>query len=80
VLERRGHTETAVDLAMLAGLPPVAVTCEVLADDGSPARFPDLRDFATVHRIAMVSVEQVVRYRLDNAAQTRNRTVATLLL
>jgi 3,4-dihydroxy 2-butanone 4-phosphate synthase/GTP cyclohydrolase II len=80
VLERRGHTETAVDLAVLAGLPPVAVTCEVLADDGSPARLPDLREFASIHRIAMVSVEQVVRYRLDDAGQTRNRTVATLLL
>src|SRR5207245_1875228 len=39
VLERRGHTEAAVDLARLAGLPPVAVICEVLADDGAPARF-----------------------------------------
>src|SRR6476469_8204039 len=67
VLERRGHTETAVDR-------------EVLADDGSPARLPDLCEFASVHRVAMVSVEQVVQYRLDNAAQTRNRTVATLLL
>jgi len=61
-------------------MPPVAVTCEVLADDGSPARLPDLCEFASVHRVAMVSVEQVVQYRLDNAAQTRNRTVATLLL
>ena len=80
VLERRGHTETAVDLAVLAGLPPVAVTCEVLADDGSPARLPDLREFASDHRIAMVSVEQVVQYRIDNAATTHSRTVATLLL
>jgi 3,4-dihydroxy 2-butanone 4-phosphate synthase/GTP cyclohydrolase II len=80
VLERRGHTETAVDLAVLAGLPPVAVTCEVLADDGSPARLPDLRDFATIHRVAMVSVEQVVQYRLDHATHAHNRTVATLLL
>ena len=40
VLERRGHTEAAVDLARLAGLPPVAVICEVLHDDGSPARLP----------------------------------------
>jgi 3,4-dihydroxy 2-butanone 4-phosphate synthase / GTP cyclohydrolase II len=80
VLERRGHTETAVDLAVLAGLPPVAVTCEVLADDGSPARLSDLRDFASSHRIAMVSVEQVVQYRLANASATQRSTVATLLL
>src|SRR5262249_1336288 len=64
VLERRGHTEAAVDLARLAGLPPVAVICEVLHDDGSPARFPYLELFAEEHRIAMISVEQVAGYRL----------------
>lgn len=63
VLERRGHTETAVDLARLAGLPPIAVICEVLHDDGSPARQPYLELFAEEHRIAMISVEQVVEYR-----------------
>lgn len=63
VLERRGHTETAVDLARLVGLPPVAVICEVLHDDGSPARLPYLELFAQEHRIAMISVEQVVAYR-----------------
>jgi 3,4-dihydroxy 2-butanone 4-phosphate synthase/GTP cyclohydrolase II len=64
VLERRGHTEASVDLARLAGLPPVAVICEVLCADGSPARFPYLERFATEHRIAVVSVDQVVEYRL----------------
>ena len=63
VLERRGHTETAVDLARLVGLPPVAVICEVLHDDGSPARLPYLELFAQEHRLAMISVEQVVAYR-----------------
>jgi 3,4-dihydroxy 2-butanone 4-phosphate synthase/GTP cyclohydrolase II len=58
-LERRGHTEASVDLARLAGLPPVAVICEVLAEDGSPARYPDLCAFAETHRIAMVAVDQV---------------------
>jgi 3,4-dihydroxy 2-butanone 4-phosphate synthase/GTP cyclohydrolase II len=80
VLERRGHTETAVDLVVLAGLPPVAVTCEVLAEDGSPARLEDLRAFASDHRIAMVSVEQVVQFRLANASATQRSTVATQLL
>ena len=65
VLERRGHTEAAVDLARLAGLPPVAVICEVLQEDGSPARVPYLTDFASDHRIAMVSVDQIVDYRLN---------------
>ena len=64
VLERRGHTEAAVDLARLAGCAPVAVICEVLHDDGSPARFPYLELFAEEHRIAMISVAQVADHRL----------------
>ena len=64
VLDRRGHTEAAVDLARLAGLPPVAVICEVLHDDGSPARIPYLELFAEEHRIAMISVAQVADHRL----------------
>jgi len=64
VLERRGHTEASVDLARMAGLPPVAVICEVLQDDGSPARFPFLELFAAEHRVAMVTVEQVAAHRL----------------
>ena len=63
MLERRGHTEAAVDLARLAGLAPVAVICEVLHDDGSPARLPYLELFAEEHRIAMISVDQVAEYR-----------------
>ena len=76
VLERRGHTEAAVDLARLAGLPPVAVICEVLCDDGSPARFPYLERFAADHRIAMVSVDQIVEHRLahDDTEQHGLRT------
>jgi len=66
VLERRGHTEAAVDLARLAGLPPVAVICEVLHDDGSPARYPYLEMFAQEHRVAMISVDQVVAHRLEH--------------
>jgi 3,4-dihydroxy 2-butanone 4-phosphate synthase/GTP cyclohydrolase II len=64
VLERRGHTEAAVDLARLAGLAPAAVICEVLHDDGSPARMPYLELFAQEHRVAMVSVAQVAEHRL----------------
>jgi 3,4-dihydroxy 2-butanone 4-phosphate synthase/GTP cyclohydrolase II len=66
VLERRGHTEAAVDLARLAGCAPVAVICEVLHDDGSPARLPYLELFAQEHRIAMVSVAQLVDHRTAN--------------
>jgi 3,4-dihydroxy 2-butanone 4-phosphate synthase/GTP cyclohydrolase II len=76
VLERRGHTEAAVDLARLAGLPPVAVICEVLHDDGSPARRPYLELFAQEHRVTMISVEQVVAYR----GQLEDPAPAPLLL
>jgi 3,4-dihydroxy 2-butanone 4-phosphate synthase/GTP cyclohydrolase II len=78
-LERRGHTEAAVDLARLAGLPPVAVICEVLATDGSPARVPDLAAFAEQHRIAMVTVEQVAEHRRCTARR-HDRAPAPLLL
>jgi 3,4-dihydroxy 2-butanone 4-phosphate synthase/GTP cyclohydrolase II len=78
VLERRGHTEAAVDLARLAGCAPVAVICEVLHDDGSPARFPYLELFAQEHRIALVSVAQLVDYREHAGTSTGARR--TLLL
>ena len=77
-LERRGHTEAAVDLAVLAGLPPVAMICEVLDHDGSPARFDALKEFAADHRIAIISVEQVAEHRKASAAETR--APATLVL
>ena len=76
VLERRGHTEAAVDLARLAGLAPVAVICEVLHDDGSPARFPYLELFAQEHRIAMISVDQVAEYRSAAVERRRRRPAA----
>lgn len=63
VRERRGHTEAAVDLARMAGLAPVAVICEVLHDDGSPARMPFLELFAEEHRIAMITVAQIAEHR-----------------
>jgi 3,4-dihydroxy 2-butanone 4-phosphate synthase/GTP cyclohydrolase II len=75
VLERRGHTEAAVDLARLAGCAPVAVICEVLHDDGSPARFPYLELFAQEHRIALVSVAQLVEYREQAGATAGSRTL-----
>ena len=80
VLERRGHTEASVDLALLAGLPPVAVICEVLHDDGSPARFPYLEHFAVEHRIAMVSVDQIAEHRLTPRRHRVPRPRAPLLL
>jgi 3,4-dihydroxy 2-butanone 4-phosphate synthase / GTP cyclohydrolase II len=80
VLERRGHTEAAVDLAVLAGCAPIAVICEVLHDDGSPARVPYLELFAQEHRIVMVSVGQVVEHRLALANRGETGAVPQLLL
>jgi 3,4-dihydroxy 2-butanone 4-phosphate synthase/GTP cyclohydrolase II len=80
VLERRGHTEAAVDLARLAGLAPVAVICEVLHDDGSPARLPYLELFAEEHRIAMISVDQVAEYRSAKVERVGASTAGPPLL
>jgi 3,4-dihydroxy 2-butanone 4-phosphate synthase/GTP cyclohydrolase II len=77
VLRRPGHTEAAVDLARLAGLPEAGILAEVVNDDGTMARLPELRDFATAHGLALVSIEQLIDYRrrterqLSRQAQTR---------
>ena len=63
VLRRRGHTEAAVDLARLAGLPPAGVVCEVINDDGTMMRLPKLREFAAEHGLALISIEQLIDYR-----------------
>ncbi len=63
VLARRGHTEAAVDLAKMAGLPPAGVVVEILNEDGTMARLPQLREFADTHGLALISIEQLVEYR-----------------
>jgi 3,4-dihydroxy 2-butanone 4-phosphate synthase/GTP cyclohydrolase II len=63
VLRRRGHTEAAVDLVRLAGLPPAGVVCEVINDDGTMMRLPELRQFADTHGLALISIEQLIDYR-----------------
>ena len=65
VLERRGQTEASVDLARLAGLDPAAVICEIMNHDGSMARGPDLARFCLQYGLTMVTVAQLVRYRLE---------------
>jgi 3,4-dihydroxy 2-butanone 4-phosphate synthase/GTP cyclohydrolase II len=77
VLVRRGHTEAAVDLARMAGLTPAGVLVEVVNDDGTMKRAPELRAFADEHGLAMISIEDLVRYRrrnenlVDRVAETR---------
>jgi len=65
VLERRGHTEAAVDFARLAGLHPSGVICEILNEDGSMARVPDLVRFCKLHGLKMITVADLVSYRLE---------------
>lgn len=63
VLRRAGHTEAAVDLAHLAGLYPAAAICEVMNDDGSMARAPELAQFARRHGMAEIRLAEIVEYR-----------------
>ena len=65
VLERRGQTEAAVDLASLAGLSPAGVICEIVNDDGTMARLPDLIKFCRKHNLLMITVADLARYRFD---------------
>jgi 3,4-dihydroxy-2-butanone 4-phosphate synthase/GTP cyclohydrolase II len=65
VLERRGQTEAAVDLASLAGLYPAGVICEIVNDDGTMARVPDLIGFCSKHRLLMITVADLARYRFE---------------
>jgi 3,4-dihydroxy 2-butanone 4-phosphate synthase/GTP cyclohydrolase II len=66
VLVRAGQTEAAVDLARLAGLAPAGVICEIMNDDGSMARIPDLIEFCRIHRLQMLTVADLIRYRMRN--------------
>ena len=63
VLQRAGHTEAAVDLVTLAGGRPIAVICEIMSDDGSMARLPELRRFAARHRLKLCTIEALIKYR-----------------
>ena len=65
VLRRAGHTEAAIDLVTLAGLLPAGVLCEIMSDDGTMARLPELRAFAARHRLPIISVAELIRYRLE---------------
>jgi 3,4-dihydroxy 2-butanone 4-phosphate synthase/GTP cyclohydrolase II len=66
VLVRAGQTEGSVDLARLAGLKPAGVICEVMKDDGTMARLPDLEKFAAEHRLKVATIADLIQYRLRN--------------
>jgi 3,4-dihydroxy 2-butanone 4-phosphate synthase/GTP cyclohydrolase II len=62
-LERAGHTEGTVDLARICGMKPAGVICEILREDGEMARVPELRKFATKHKLKMTAVSEIIKYR-----------------
>src|SRR5262245_56451768 len=66
VLVRAGHTEACCDLAQLAGLAPAAVLCEIMRDDGSMARLPDLLEFAAQHKLKIGTIADLIEYRSRN--------------
>lgn len=65
VLQRAGHTEAAVDLARLAECRPAGVICEIMKDDGTMARLPTLKRFATKHKLKICSIEELIKFRRD---------------
>jgi 3,4-dihydroxy 2-butanone 4-phosphate synthase/GTP cyclohydrolase II len=78
VLKRAGHTEGAVDLARLAGLKPAAVICEILNDDGTMARLPQLEAFAEEHNLAIASIADLIAYRKRHEHLVERVAVAEL--
>jgi len=63
VLRRAGHTEAAIDLAKLAGLKPAGVICEIINEDGSMARLPELKEFAQKHDLKIITIEDLIKFR-----------------
>ncbi len=78
VLRRAGHTEASVDLARMAGLRPAGVLCEVLKDDGSMARLPDLIDFARKHGLKILTIRDLIAYRRKKEKLIRRVAEANL--
>jgi len=78
VLVRTGQTEGSVDLARLAGLKPAGVICEIMNDDGSMARMPELKKFAKQHGLKICTIADLVAYRMKNESLVRRATEALL--
>jgi 3,4-dihydroxy 2-butanone 4-phosphate synthase/GTP cyclohydrolase II len=66
VLKRAGQTEASIDLAAIAGVMPAAVICEIMNEDGTMARLPDLKEFAVKHGLKIISVADIIKYRMQN--------------
>jgi len=78
VLVRAGHTEASVDLAKLAGLYPAGVICEIMNEDGSMSRLPQLLDFAKTHKLKICSIEELIKYRRRSEKLVEKVTHANL--
>jgi 3,4-dihydroxy 2-butanone 4-phosphate synthase/GTP cyclohydrolase II len=78
VLQRSGQTEAAVDLARLAGLYPAGVICEIMDEDGTMARVPSLEIFCRTHHLKMITVKDLIRYRMSHERLVRKMAEAQL--
>jgi 3,4-dihydroxy 2-butanone 4-phosphate synthase/GTP cyclohydrolase II len=78
VLVRAGQTEAAVDLARIAGLYPAGVICEIMNDDGTMARVPELKKFARRHKLLMITIADLIQYRMRTEALVRRVASADL--
>ncbi|WP_413677818.1 bifunctional 3,4-dihydroxy-2-butanone-4-phosphate synthase/GTP cyclohydrolase II [Prochlorococcus sp. MIT 0916] len=78
VLKRAGHTEAAVDLSLLAGLSPAGVICEIQNQDGSMARLPELKTYAKDRNLKLISIADLIHYRLENERFVYRQAIAKL--
>lgn len=78
VLKRAGHTEAAVDLSRLAGLHPSGVICEIQNSDGSMARLPELVEYAKTHQLKIISIADLISYRLEHERLIQREAIADL--
>ena len=78
VLVRTGQTEGSVDLCRIAGLTPAGVICEVMKDDGTMARMPDLEVFAREHKLKIVTIADLIDYRMQNESLIKRMAEATI--
>jgi 3,4-dihydroxy 2-butanone 4-phosphate synthase / GTP cyclohydrolase II len=78
VLKRAGHTEAAVDLAQMSGLYPAGVICEIQNDDGSMARLPELIEYAKLHNLKLISIADLISYRLAHDRFVQREAIAKL--
>ena len=78
VLRRAGHTEAAIDLAQLAGLYPAGVICEIINEDGSMARLPELTEFSKIHNLKLITIADLINYRMKKEKHVWRSATAQL--